>query len=748
MLQKFKAIEEIGRFSKLTHKAEPLTKLSLVFGRNGYGKSTLCSILRSAADGKADHITARRRLGAVNDSRVETLWASGSTFAYSAGGWNGCPGRIYIFDNEYVAKNLHVGDSVTRENKRSLLPVVLGDQGVSLAEKVVALDKEQREVDEKRKNHSRAISLRCRSILDKEVAAFCNAVVPDDLDEKIRNAAQRVERAQQAAVIKQKVNPSPAPIGDLAKITHVLAVTIDGVSENAAQLVSQHLEVTSLGERAHAWLEYGTHHAPGDQCPYCAQGTNGVPLVAAYRAYFSEAFKALKARIDECQRILSEVSTGRLTEIIRRNDADFSYWAKLCDLPCIPVLTGEEQAAVNAAQESLRALVGIKLGNPLEPVAAADGGASIQAALGRLAVYNEGVAAASAAIDKARSEVDDFNLQQAESNHQKWLAMAEKAKDPVKAAVEGYLVADARFEAIKVEKTSAQTALTNYTSTTMAARQATVNDLLVDFGANFRVVDAKTNFIGREPNTEFAIEIGTHKIKAGDKSDSAPSFKTVLSAGDKTTLALAFFIAQIGGDPNLHDTVVVFDDPFSSQDMDRQFQTTSHIRSICEKVCQTIVLSHDPRFLQMIEKNADNNVVRTFQLQCSDSGEGALERWSSAEELKSLYTKQSELIREYASHQKLLKGQTLNSVHQSIRPFMEDYLRLRFPGRFPDQSHIHDMANAIRDAGATAPMADHVADLYALNEYTRPNMHGGGNAPVPGELRAHCRKVVAIVGSY
>ena len=61
----------------------------------------------------------------------------------------------------------------------------------------------------------------------------------------------------------------------------------------------------------------------------------------------------------------------------------------------------------------------------------------------------------------------------------------------------------------------------------------------------FRVVDAKTNFVGREPNTEFAIEIGTHKIKAGDKSDSAPSFKTVLSAGDKTTLALAFSAASI-----------------------------------------------------------------------------------------------------------------------------------------------------------------------------------------------------------
>ena len=106
------------------------------------------------------------------------------------------------------------------------------------------------------------------------------------------------------------------------------------------------------------------------------------------------------------------------------------------------------------------------------------------------------------------------------------------------------------------------------------------------------------------------------------------------------------------------------------------------------------------------------------------------------------------MIREYATHQKVLKGQTLNSVQQAIRPFIEDYLRLRFPGRFPDHAHIFEMANAIRDAGPGDPLATSVDDLFELNEYTRPNMHGGGAPPVQGELRAHCRKIVAIVGCY
>lgn len=320
--------------------------------------------------------------------------------------------------------------------------------------------------------------------------------------------------------------------------------------------------------------------------------------------------------------------------------------------------------------------------------------------------------------------------------------------EPVKSAVADYIAAKTRLDGVQREKTAAQDTLKIYTSTTMAARQNAVNVLLSDFGASFRIVDTKTNFVGREPNTEFGIEIGAHKIKAGDKSDTEPSFKTVLSAGDKTTLALAFFIAQIEADPDINSSIVVFDDPFNSQDLDRQFQTTSHIRSICGKAGQTIVLSHDPRFLHLIERNADNDITRTFQLQCSDSGEGVLRGWFSADELKSLYVQQSEMIREYANHQNVLKEHTVNSIQQAIRPFMEDYLRLRFPGRFPVQAQIFEMANTIKEAGIGDPLAAFVDDLFALNEYTRPNMHGGGDSPLPGELRAHCRMVVSIIGSY
>ncbi|MHA6641815.1 AAA family ATPase [Mesorhizobium sp. A623] len=746
MLHKFKAIEEIGRFSKLTHKAEPFSRLSLIFGRNGYGKSTLCSILRSATEGQASHIAMRRRLGAVNDSRVEALWASGSTYAYSAGKWNACPGKIYIFDQEYVSKNLHVGDSVTRENKRSLLPVILGDKGVALSEKVTSLDREQREVSEKQKVQERIILARCRSLSTSQVLAFCKAIIPEDLQDKIKSWEKRVALAKQAVVVKQKRNPPILEIAGLELAGELLSKTIDGLGESAAQRVTDHLAAHDLGPRAHNWLQYGSAHAPQDHCPFCDQGTSGNALVAAYKSFFSDEFKALKAQIDALAGVLN--SLGELDVQVQENGAEFAYWAALCDLSTVPTLIADEIALVREGLDKLRALAEAKQRNPLEAIDMGLGGPAVRNAVGVLVAYNEQVTAANVVIDQARVDTMAGDVAQSESTLTKWQAMAERSTEPVKSAAEEYVAAEDRLEAIKRDKTAAQKELTTYTGETMFARQTAVNELLFDFGASFRIVDAKTNYVGREPNTEFAIEIGAHKVKAGDRSGTEPSFKTVLSAGDKTTLALSFFIAQINADPNLADAIVIFDDPFNSQDMDRQFQTTSHTRSIGANACQTIVMSHDPRFLNLIEKNADQSTIRSFQLQCSDSGEGSLSQWASADELKSLYVQQSEMIREYATHQKILKGQTTNSIKQAIRPFLEDYLRLRFPGRFPDQTHIFEMAGSIRDAGQTDPLAHAVVHLFALNEYTRPNMHGGGDAPIPSELRTHCRKVVAIVGSY
>ncbi|MBQ9128745.1 MAG: hypothetical protein IJY15_13425, partial [Thermoguttaceae bacterium] len=59
----------------------------------------------------------------------------------------------------------------------------------------------------------------------------------------------------------------------------------------------------------------------------------------------------------------------------------------------------------------------------------------------------------------------------------------------------------------------------------------------------------------------------------------ANEFKYVLSAGDRRTLALAYFFASLEN-MNLEKAIVVFDDPFASLDEHRMSATAEHIAGL------------------------------------------------------------------------------------------------------------------------------------------------------------------------
>jgi len=146
MLKRIDIIEEIGRFGTLKQKCPEFAKLSLIYARNGFGKSTICAVLRSAAANDPAIIQSRRRVQATRPCRVQTSWVNPQNAVFNFDKWTATPGPVHVFDQDFVSKNLFVGESVTRDNKRSLLPIVLGKEGVALARKISALDDEQREL--------------------------------------------------------------------------------------------------------------------------------------------------------------------------------------------------------------------------------------------------------------------------------------------------------------------------------------------------------------------------------------------------------------------------------------------------------------------------------------------------------------------------------------------------------------------------------------------------------------------------
>lgn len=746
MLLRVEKIQEVGRFSTLRHKAPQFGRLSLIFARNGYGKSTLCSIIRSATEQDVLQISSRRRLGAINESVVQIEWQSAGAVVFSSGKWNSTPGHIYLFDAEYIRRNLHVADSVTRDNKRNLIPVVLGDYGVKLAEMISLLDAEQRECASAQTAAEKIIRAACPGVTD--VNAFAEAVIPEDIDDRIQRAIHSLELARQSLAVKAKSDPLELKLRPFSAFEKLAQKSIDGVAEEASTLVQEHINTHSMHPNGARWLKYGVEHMVGPCCPFCTQDTSSVPVVSVFKNYFSAAYAGLTGEIETALAEVIEIygdAGERFVELVEGNSLDFEFWKSVCDIGALPSLNEEDQKLVKESLKSLKQLLERKAKNPLSQPNI-DNKSDAESGFQILLSYAAEVKRVSKLIQVARNEIGQVDVSKAQEILQKYKALKAKRTEQVDDELIVWKKHRNRRSEIENEKRQAQDKLRSHLSSNVGDRQNAINALLEQFGANFKIENTKASFVGREASADFSIAIGPHSVKAGEAQKGEPSFATVLSAGDKFTLALAFFISQVRSDPDLSKARIVFDDPFNSQDTQRQWETTSQIRALASDSCQVIVLSHDPRFLKLIEKNA--TACSTFQMMCDDAGIGSISNWSSEEELKEIYVRQAERIREYAATGKSLPGSTDESLIKDLRPFLEDFIRARFPGRFASLVMLDDMAKQIEEAGSDDPLFRYISAFRAINEYSRDNMHGGASVPDPGQLRAQCKRIVSIIGSY
>ena len=222
-------------------------------------------------------------------------------------------------------------------------------------------------------------------------------------------------------------------------------------------------------------------------------------------------------------------------------------------------------------------------------------------------------------------------------------------------------------------------------------------------------------------------------------------FRTALSSGDRSTLALAFFLARLKRDPDLGKKLVVFDDPLSSLDCFRASYTQQEIRRIADKAAQVIVLSHDASFLNSI--NDEEQTAKTLHI----TGRGDshhIKNWDIAHHCRS----QSD--RDYFLLKRFLEeggppGSDLSGVARRVRPYVEDHLRRRYPDQFGGLTlgKCIEKIDGAQEGTAIVALKTQLADLRDINEFARASTHAD-QAPGPPsetELKAYVRRAITFV---
>ncbi len=110
MIERIISIMNVGKFVNCKTAGDvTFRKLTLVYGENGRGKTTLCDILRSLATGDGDRIVGRKTLGS-DDAPSSQILVTGAKHTFTYGAWSQPFSNLAIYDSVFVHENVYAGD--------------------------------------------------------------------------------------------------------------------------------------------------------------------------------------------------------------------------------------------------------------------------------------------------------------------------------------------------------------------------------------------------------------------------------------------------------------------------------------------------------------------------------------------------------------------------------------------------------------------------------------------------------------
>lgn len=732
-LERISLLRNIGQFDSVNAGAQiPLTKFSLIHAENGRGKTTIAAILRSLNTGQPGLINERKRLGALHSPHI-VLTIHGSPAVFRNGAWSTPLPRVAVFDDAFVAANVCSGIEIETVHKQNLHELILGAQGVSLnatlQNYVAKIEIHNRNLRTKQD----AIPSAARGALT--VDAFC-ALAPDPkIDTKIQEAERNLAAARSADAIRLQAifAQMSLPGFDTTAINALLARNLPELEAAAAARVRAHIQ--SLGLGGEAWVGDGmTRVASGSKdhdhevCPFCAQNLQESPLIRHYQAYFSEAYEGLKVAITTVGQEVKTTHGGDVPaafeRAVRVAVQSREFWRAFIELPDIDVDTAVIARAWGAAREAVMTVLRAKAAAPLEAgelppeaiaaiaayethrTAIVNLSAALQAHNAQIAIVKERAAGANAATLTA----DLAKLNAIKSRHEASIATL----------CEDYLAEKEAKTVTESLRDQTRAALDQYRQNIFPAYEAAINIYLQRFNAGFRL--GAVTSVNNRGGSSASYNVLINNMAVALTTDSGPSFRNTLSAGDRNTLALAFFFASLDQEPQLAQKIVVIDDPMTSLDEHRTLTTVQEMRRLFDRVEQMIVLSHSKPFLCALWEGADS-LTRSAMRIARDGAGSTLAAWDVRQDCITEHDRRHELVTEYL---RASDPASERAVAAALRPILEAFMRVAYPAAFPPGTmlgHFHNICHQRLGTSNQILAAGDTVELRALLDYANRFHH-------------------------
>jgi wobble nucleotide-excising tRNase len=724
VINRLQLIRNIGQFESVSPAANILLgRVTLVYSENGRGKTTLAAILRSLATGDALPIAERRRLAAQHPPHVVLDCIGGPPPAiFENNRWNRTLPSLIIFDDVFVDENVHSGLAVHVHHRQNLHELILGAQAVALNTRVQQLVARIEEHNRELRVREGAIPVEARGPFP--VDAFCALPARSDIDVAIAEAERSLAAArdQDAVRVTSAFDPIELPAFDLAGIDEVLRRDLPAI--DALILARLQAHFAALGQGGEAWVSDGMRRIQGvgastrSDCPFCAQDLGSSPVLQHYRAYFGDAYTSLKrgvaGALTAIQRVHGDEASTQLERAVRVIIERRQFWVRFCDVPDVAIDTASIVRDWRAAREAFVAHLVAKQAAPLERMEISDQTRALVAAYDRhrqsIAAVSERLQQANQAIGVAKERAATANVAALSQDLARLKAAKARYEPGTAAACAAYLAERATKRATEQQRDQARAALEQHRAQVFPGYQTAINLYLARFNAGFRLDSVTYTNTRGGPTCTYSVLINNTPVPVGgaDPAPGTPSFRNTLSAGDRNTLALAFFFASLDQDSNLASKIVVIDDPISSLDEHRALTTVQEIRRLAERAGQVIVLSHNKPFMCRLWEGLDPSMRSAIEV-ARDAAGSTLRVWDVSDDSVTEHDRRDIRLRAFLDPG---TGE-VRDVARSIRPHLEASLRVRFPNKFPPGTLLGPFRTVCQQNLGTS---NQLLDQHALRE--------------------------------
>jgi len=771
MIKRFIKISGTGKFLNYNHGSMPaphkttdFERVNLVYGENGSGKTTLAIILKSLKDNNT-LLANKRSFDRTFQQTIEILTdlTPNPKLTFSSNVWDNQYPNLDIFDIHFINENIYTGLEINNTHKKNLFEIIFGEPGIILKTEIQVL----KDRIQKGKFEIRDTSRQIELAIDSAFTAVDFANLPSDtsIDNKIVAKKEAIITANSFQEIQTKSALVPIPLFNLPfeflTATSALSQSIDSISETYLNKFEEHKQHLSMDGKAEEWIKQGYEAIISDTCPFCLQAiSETVEIIQAYKQYFNEEYNSLLLTISQLNSAISTFnSEAQLLQIenkISGNQNLIEFWkTNLVNPPALTSIIGQKELIRNEF-DAVKTIFGEKSSNPIQSKETTS-----------LTTFQTTIATLNNLLTKFNTEITDYNtkivtlksasqsnLTQLELELKKLKAIKKKEDVAITTLCKNLLTFSQAVKSLVTQKDIKQQLLDTYSATFFTNYTTKINFYLQSFAPYLEIKNLDSGYVGTstEPMIKYALHINGNEIKFEDTT-THPSFKYSLSEGDKSALALAFFLTKLELDSNIQNKIIVFDDPVSSFDLNRKSVTINILIAFSQRAKQLFVFTHNIIFACEFWKRA-NQISLTSQ--CSQIGllgnTSCIVEFNIDSETLSSILKDSLAITNYLTNG-CLSDQERRSVARCLRPALESYFHLKFFDLVSPTDWLGQFIDKVRTSTSTERffrLQNSLIELTHINDYSKRFHHrfnsNSDSEPVnDAELRTYCDKTLKLI---